>query len=343
MGRGITIEDVARAADVSRQTVSRVINHSPRVSPSAKARVEEAIAALGYVPSLAARSMGGGRSGVLLAVFPENPTGSSAAQELGGMLLAGTAACSAQGYRLLFEPLGAATGDPGAAARLAGTIGALQPEGVILLPPLDRDPALRKLLDSRGIPCATLPGSEAASGNAGEAAARRLIEMGHRQIGYISGPGDPQRSRQWLAGYRRALAERDSRAHRHFVAGDQPGLCTALDLIRALLVPTIRPTAIITERADTALAVLHVARSLKLAVPRDLSLIALAEDPELVTCDPPIAALHRPVAALFAAACERLMAARRTADDAVASAELPLELTLELIERPSIARAPRAI
>jgi LacI family transcriptional regulator len=341
MGRGITIEDVARAASVSRQTVSRVINHSPRVSPEAKARVQEAIADLGYVPSLAARSMGGGRSGVLLALFPETLPEGSGARELGRLLLAGAATCSAQGYRLLFEPLPADA--EGAASRLAAAISAVQPEGVILLPPFDRAADLRAVLERRGIAHAALPRWNATASNPGEAAARRLIELGHRQIGYISGPGDPERSHQWLAGYRRALAQSGSRAHRHFVAENGADLSAALDLARAWLVPTIRPTALIVERADTALAVLHVARSLKLAVPKDLSLIALADDPALAACDPPVAVLHRPVPALFAAACDRLIPALRTGEDAAALAEPPLELTLELIDRPSIARAPRAI
>ena len=76
MSRGnITIEDVGKAAGVSRQTVSRVINRSPKVSVASRERVEAAIAELGYVPNIAARRMGGARSYVLLAVFERGARG----------------------------------------------------------------------------------------------------------------------------------------------------------------------------------------------------------------------------------------------------------------------------
>ena len=342
MRQGITIEDVAKAAAVSRQTVSRVINRSPRVSPEARARVEQAIADLGWVPSLAARSMAGGRSRLLLVVFEGPPPGSEPALPLGDLLLAGTATCSAQGYRLLFEQLAPGLSPAAATAQLAATLGAAQPDGAILLPPADRARPLRDLLESRGIACETLHAAGHPPGNPGEAAAQHLLALGHRQIGFIAGAPDPARTRDNLAGYRRVLAQKDSRAHRHFVAETATDLAATLELARSWLVPTIRPTAIIAERAATALAVLHVARSLKLAVPRDLSLIALEDDPALAGSQPPLAALHEPAAALFAAACERLIAAREATP--ASPPEPPvMPLTLELAERASLARAPRTI
>jgi LacI family transcriptional regulator len=340
VGRGITIEDVAKAAAVSRQTVSRVINRSPRVSPEAKARVEAAIATLGWVPTPAARSMAGGRSRILLAVFAAPEDGARPARPLGGLLLAGTTACNAHGYRLIFEQLPAeAEAAAAGVAQLAAAIGALEPEGVILPPPLDRRRDLAALVDSRGLARETLAGTAAPPGNPGEAAARHLLALGHRQIGFVAGAGDPAASQANLAAYRRALADSGSRAHHHFVAEVAPDLGATLELARAWLVPTIRPTAIITERAATALAVLHVAASLRIAVPEALSLVSLEDDPALAACQPPVAALHEPAGPLFAAACTRLIARAETPDAAV----IPPPPALELVPRASLARAPRAI
>ncbi|WP_296718928.1 LacI family DNA-binding transcriptional regulator [Erythrobacter sp.] len=342
--RGITIEDVAKAAAVSRQTVSRVINYSPRVSAEAKARVEQAIARLGYVPSLAARSMAGGGSRLLLAVFAAPAPGESPALPLDRLLLSGTSACSARGYRLLFEPIAPNASPAQAAAQLAATLGAVQPDGVILLPPLGKVADLREVLEKpRRIACETLRDNDDTRKNPGESAAQRLLALGHRQVGYITGPGDPERSRHWLAGYRRALAQNGSRAHRYFVADDQPDIPAVLDCAHSWLMPTIRPTAIITERADAALAVLHVAGALKLRIPRDLSLISLEDDPALTRSQPAIAALHDPAADRFAAACERLIAARTAAGGDAIGAEAPSAPTPDLIERASLTRAPRTI
>ncbi|WP_394289464.1 LacI family DNA-binding transcriptional regulator, partial [Microbacterium sp.] len=57
--------DVAAAAGVSGQTVSRVVNASPRVDPATRARVEAAMASLGYRPHHAARALRTGRSGTI--------------------------------------------------------------------------------------------------------------------------------------------------------------------------------------------------------------------------------------------------------------------------------------
>lgn len=65
MGRrrqSVTIKHVAAHAGVSLQTVSRVINKEPNVRPEMMQRVQESIAALGYVPSIAAQRMGDRKS-----------------------------------------------------------------------------------------------------------------------------------------------------------------------------------------------------------------------------------------------------------------------------------------
>jgi DNA-binding LacI/PurR family transcriptional regulator len=63
-----TLEDVARVAGLSRSTVSRVINGSRNFDPAVREAVRQAIAATGYVPSLAARSLVGRGSGTLALV-----------------------------------------------------------------------------------------------------------------------------------------------------------------------------------------------------------------------------------------------------------------------------------
>lgn len=346
-GRNPTIEDVAKAAGVSRQTVSRVINQKTNVSASAKGRVDAAILSLGYVPNIAARRMGGARSYILLALIERGAARTAGGHlPLGELLLAGIEACSMRGYHLLFEQI-AAGGDQDAdlAARLAPVLGAIQPDGVLIMPPLDTNEALRKALLSKNIAHAclgeriefgrTVPGLDEAT--FGEAAAQRLVDLGHRQIGFVAGVTEPERSSARLEGYRRALARCGSRAHRHFVASEPQDFNDALDLARSWLVPTIRPTAIIAETSEIAVAFLQVAQELGLAAPQNLSILSLTDNEALERSSPPISVLHQPYGEMFAKACERLMAASS------GEAAKPPSAGFEFVDRASLTKAPRAV
>lgn len=67
----ITLHDVAAAAGVSAKTVSNVVNGTGRVGEETRARVQQAIAQLGYRPNLAARGLRQGRSGILALAVPD--------------------------------------------------------------------------------------------------------------------------------------------------------------------------------------------------------------------------------------------------------------------------------
>jgi DNA-binding LacI/PurR family transcriptional regulator len=67
----VRLQDVAVRAGVSVKTVSNVVNGYVHVSPSTRARVEAAVTELGYRPNLFARSLRGGRSGIIALAIPE--------------------------------------------------------------------------------------------------------------------------------------------------------------------------------------------------------------------------------------------------------------------------------
>jgi DNA-binding LacI/PurR family transcriptional regulator len=73
-----TVKDVAARAGVSPKTVSNVINGVVPVSPDTRARVEEALVALAYVPNLSARGLRNGRTGAIALAFPDLTTPYSA-------------------------------------------------------------------------------------------------------------------------------------------------------------------------------------------------------------------------------------------------------------------------
>ena len=136
--QAVTIKHVAADAGVSLQTVSRVINDDPKVSPHMKARVEASIEKLGYVPSIAAQRMSGSRSYIILALNDRDRTIADWMERQGvdwvdQMLLGGMLKCAELGYRMMIELVD--THSDHVQRELRATIAALQPDGVILTPP----------------------------------------------------------------------------------------------------------------------------------------------------------------------------------------------------------------
>ena len=71
IGTSVTIQDIARALNVSHTTVSRALADSPKISAETKLRVRNAVEQLGYVPSASARMMRGGCSSLVGLIIPD--------------------------------------------------------------------------------------------------------------------------------------------------------------------------------------------------------------------------------------------------------------------------------
>ncbi len=342
----VTIEDVARTAGVSRQTVSRVINHSPNVKPVVRARVEAAIEQLRYVPNLSARRMGGGRSYLILAISDrgrtlENWQAGRGNDWIDQILFGGMTACEAHGYHMLFELVD--TGAGVARRKLAEALSALRPDGVILTPPHSENPHLVEPLAERRIACATI-GSRDHQGcvsvtmdeaGAASAATRHLLALGHRRIAFLAGSSDYGNSALRLDGFEAAMADDGASAGGMVVRGDFH-FERATEVVGNLLRANDRPTAIIAENDEMSFAVLHVANRLGLSVPRDLSLISFEDTPGVRFSVPPLTAIRQPTAAMIGQACEKLIAIR-DGEEARGDYVLPYELVVRSTTAPPCA------
>ena len=165
---------------------------------------------------------------------------------------------------------------------------------------------------------------------AARVAARRLIDLGHRRIGFITGSDEYALSAARLEGYADAL-----RAHGLFdpalvASGDfsfasgEKGMTALLDLPQA-------PTAVVASNDQMALAALRVASGRGLSVPKDLSIISFDDTPIVRFSHPPLSAIRQPIAAMTAQAAELLMRAK------AGDADLPSDrlVPFSLIERGS--------
>lgn len=337
--RGPTIADVARAAGVSPMTVSRVINSEPNVQDDTRAKVEAAIASLGYVPNLAARSLAGGQP-CRVALLYSNPS----AAYLSEFLVGGLAEAAARDVELTVEP---STGAESAEA-LVRRLVAHRIDAALLPPPLCEDAALLAALRA-----ASLPMAQVATGcpepfalavtiddeAAAHAMTTRLIALGHRRIGFIAGNPNQTASALRRAGHERALAEAGIAADPALLAAGDFTYRSGLDAAEQLLAQEPRPTAIFASNDDMAAAAIAIAHRRGLDVPGDLSICGYDDTAMATTIWPELTTIRQPIAEMARVAVRLLAANVRAGTGAGYEAPQQERLAQERLAFELIARA----
>ncbi|MGW2253376.1 LacI family DNA-binding transcriptional regulator [Kitasatospora sp. NPDC001660] len=323
-----TIEEVARAAGVSRQTVSNALNAPHRVRPDTLERVTSAIRELGYQPDQSARSLRSGARrtlGYLAPVddpFDPNPL-------MAGFLEALVDAAGAQGQRvLLFRP------EPGSADPLAAIdelVAARQVDGLVLADVLRDDPRIGHVARA-GVPFTTFgrTGSgepqhwvDIGNGPAMAAVVRHLAERGHRRVGYVGGAeGLP-----WMADRRAGFLAEARRLGLSAVVSDGPDVAAVRELLRG----SDRPTAVAAAGDLLALDVYEAVRAEGLAVGREVAVTGFHDTPLCRHLHPALTSVRLPLRAIAAALVDRLLAQVRGEGMPGAG----LELSTELVVRAS--------
>lgn len=205
--RQVTIEDVAHAAGVSRQTVSNALNAPHRLRATTLARVTAAIDELGYQPDQSARSLRTGTRKVIGYPAPaDNPADPNPL--MGGFLQALVTAADAVGHRILVFRSDPQQGAGAVARSFNGLIAARQVDGFVLSDVVHDDPRVDVLTEA-GFPFAafgrTAPGRpqnwvDIDSTAATAALTGLLLDQGHRRICYLNSAA----SLPWLADRRAA-------------------------------------------------------------------------------------------------------------------------------------------
>ena len=291
---GTTLEEVASRAGVSRATVSRVVNGSPKVSPEIRRGVEAAIVELGYVPNRAARSLVTRRSGSIGVVITE-PAGRLFSDPFFPRLLRGiSASLSARDLQLVLL-MPASSGE---AHLTAGHV-----DGALLVS-LHRDDPLPERIAAAGIPMVAVgrpPRGTAASyvdvDNRGGArsAVDHLITGGRRTIATIAGPSDMVAALDRLSGYRDALAEADLGPDPSLQANadfTQDGGAAAMEQLLAAR-PDIDAVFVASDlMAAGAIAVLATAGR---RVPEDVAVVGYDDSPVATTVRPQLTSVRQPI------------------------------------------------
>ncbi|WP_108811813.1 substrate-binding domain-containing protein [Sphingorhabdus sp. Alg231-15] len=345
--QAVTIKHVAADAGVSLQTVSRVINDEPNVRPAMKNKVQASIDKLGYVPSIAAQRMSGSRSYLILALNDRERTIADWQARQGSdwvdqMLLGGMLKCAELGYRLILELVD--TRNEHVERELKAAIAALQPDGVILTPPHSDNPLITELLSTHNIPFAQIGSAERGGGiplkmgdeGAAEMATRFLINLGHKQIGFVTGPGSYKLSSWRKNGWKNEMAKAGLSIEGLCAEGDF-SYASGVSAARTLLSLEPRPTAILASNDHMAIAAMEHAHEIGLSVPEDLSIVSFDNSPMTRFTRPALTAIDQPVAETASRAVEMIVAAKRGEKSAAG----PTIVEAGFVERESTAPPPK--
>ncbi len=221
--RSVTLSDVAAAAGVSAQTVSRVVRDPLSVSDATCAKVRAAIAATGYVPNLAASNLASNRSRTVAVIVPQFN-----ASVFADTVHAFSTALARHGYQIF---VGTTDYRPEHEEEVLRSFLGRRPDGVLMIG-TDHTPGTRALLGGAGVPVVETWGwsddpldllvgfSNAAAASAMVA---HLAERGRRRITFAGRhtSGDP-RAAERLDGYTKAVGELLGADPRTVDAGPEP-------------------------------------------------------------------------------------------------------------------------
>jgi len=306
-----TLEEVGEVAGVSRATVSRVINNSPRVSTSAREAVERAIAKLGYSPNQAARSLVTRRTDAVALVVAE-PEARFFSDTFFSAVVRGVGSAAAEADKNVLLLVLQDDDERERARRY------LRPEHVdgVLLMSLHGEDPLPRQLERAGVPTVligrpvgrtALPFVDADNRGGARDGVEYLIGLGRRTIATIAGPSNMCAGIDRLQGYRDALESARLPVRKGLVAeGDFFEESGHREMARLL---TRHPDIDAVFAASDLMAVgaLRALRETGRRVPDDVAVVGFDDAPIAQLTLPPLTTIRQPLDAMTSAAAELLV------------------------------------
>jgi LacI family transcriptional regulator len=334
----VTIADVAELAQVSKMSVSRVLNGQPGVSDKTRQRIMAAIEQLGYVPTASPSIRHVGAKLVALLI-PDITT-----TYMGEILRGVSGAAERLHFGLMLYTQGAVSNMQRTSYYLSLLRNSLV-DGVLMVVPHDYEVIVRDLKEY-GRPYVIIdhhshtgdePSVTATNRKGVLDAMRHLLALGHRRIGFITGRMDIACSHDRLHGYRDGLAEVGLPYDPELVReGDflQP---TGFKHAQSLLQLETRPSAIVASNDVMAFGAMDAAKASALSIGQDVSIVGFDDIFMASQTHPPLTTVRQPMAAMGEAALDMLVALIQGHTVLTARRELPTELII----RESTGHAPQ--
>ncbi|WP_341717805.1 LacI family DNA-binding transcriptional regulator [Micromonospora sp. FIMYZ51] len=295
-----TLEAVARRAGVSRATVSRVVNGSTTVAEPIQEAVRQAVAELGYVPNLAARTLVTQRTDSIALVMPEEATRVFSDDQVFPGIIRGAAQELEAADKQLVLML---AGSPAGHERVERYTTGRHVDGVLFASLHGADPLPAKLA-ALGIPVvcsgrpldgANVPYIDVDQVGGVTRAVRYLIDTGRRRIATIAGPQDMVAGIERLAGYRDTV-----------VAAGLPEMVAVGDFtresgaaaMRELLTAHPDLDAVFAASDLMAHAAMRTLRETGRRIPDDVAVVGFDDIETAAYTDPPLTTVRQPIVEL---------------------------------------------
>lgn len=306
-----TLNDVAAAANVSRQTVSNVLNAPHRVRPDTTERVRAAIRELGYQPHRLARNLKTRTSRMIGYEIARTPPG-TINPVLDRFVHALVEAARDDGYHvLLFTP-----DDNGQAAAYDELVGTHTVDGFVLSEVGYGDPRAT-VLQGRGTPFVTFGRPELpidhswvdVDGAAGTAAAvRHLVQRGHHRLAFVGWPAGSATGDRRAEGFVEAVKKAGRYYDPALDVRVEDGVDDGARALQQLLEAPEPPTAVVCVSDSIAAGVVRAARTRGLAVGTDLAVTGFDDTPVAALLTPSLTSVRQPLEQVASRIVSRLTA-----------------------------------
>jgi LacI family transcriptional regulator len=332
MSSAITIEQIAELAQVSRSTVSRVLNNHPSVRPNVRDRVLQVINEHNYTPHAAARSLAGSHTDTINLIVPRG-AGIIFGDPFFVCIIQRIAeTCSNLGYFLMLSMITPEIESNFYNRALRGR----HFDGMLLVS-CDIDDPILPLLIKDNIPLVmvgrhpyleNLSTVDTENRDGARQAVAHLIQLGHHRIGTITGPLQMEAAQARRDGYKQALLEAGIAIESALIVNGDFTQESGYEAMCILLSQSPRPTAVFVASDTMAIGAMRAIHECGLSVPRDIALVGFDDLSPAVYATPPLTTVRQPVAELGATAVHMLIERIKRPDAPVAHVRLPAQLVI---------------
>ncbi len=305
-----TISDIARLSGVSKRTVSRVINNSPKVGKATREKIQRVIQEMSYRPNSQARGLAA-RCSYLLGLIYDNPDALFIDEVQRGVL----SVCRELGYELVVHPCDQKSDT--LTSEAIGFVNRSKLDGVIILPPISENNDLAGALGQADVPYVRLASVAldtaehvviANERSAVASMAEYLVNLGHRRIGFVTGPEGRKSTRERREGFCEALAKNGCPPSEEMIVRGEYTFESGIGGARALLEQPMPPTAIFASNDEMAAGVIQTAKEMGIDVPGDLSVAGFDDNALATRIRPSLTTIRRPVREMARLAATKLIA-----------------------------------